>query len=704
MSNRLANETSPYLLQHAHNPVHWWPWCEEAFEQARQLELPVFLSIGYSACHWCHVMERESFENTRIAEILNSRFVSIKVDREERPDIDQVYMQAVMALLGGHGGWPLSAFLTPDQHVFYGGTYWPPDSRMGQPGFSHVLERVHDAWVNRREQILAQSRQVTGWIEQHQRQGDSQDNGTALDQALLGQAVERLVAEYDGENGGFGSAPKFPHSMVLEFLLRLATDPGFECNVPRSSMMEMVRGNLDGMANGGIYDHLGGGFARYSVDPMWLVPHFEKMLYDNALLTGVYQAGARQTGNVRWADVVRDTVGYLMRDMLDPGGAIHSAEDADSEGEEGKFYVWSRAEVESVLGADRAQRFCAAFDVSTGGNFEGHNIPNLLQQSLADTAGALHIFLPDLKEELARSKAELLAHRAKRIRPAKDDKILASWNALAISALSRAAVSLDEPEYTAAAMRIAGFIRDNMVRKDGRLMHSWRNGRAGHQAFLDDYGYLAVALTDLYQATQEQSLVDWAVELVREMIALFSDQEQGPMFFSGNDVDPLIARMQDQHDSSVPSGNSMAAMALLRLGTMTGNTAWIDRARSIAMASAGLLARAPVAAGQIGCVIAELVLDPPHYALVTPDMASRDATLGIIRASQAPALFIATHISGEAVSPNLAELFRDRTAIDNQSTLYVCRSQSCEPPLVGAQAIQEYLNSRVRNSNDRPLG
>ncbi len=408
MANRLAHETSPYLLQHAHNPVDWWPWCAEALELARREDKPIFLSIGYAACHWCHVMERESFENEAIAQRLNRDFISIKVDREERPDLDQLYMQAVMAMRGGQGGWPLSAFLTPEGHAFFGGTYWPPQERMGMPGFDHVLERVAAAWRDQREQVLSQSREVTSWL---QAQVTPPPAAEELDASRLRRAAESLYRSFDFQWGGFGEAPKFPHSMHLDFLMRVERAGDLPSSLRAETAREMVRLNLDAMACGGMYDHLGGGFARYSVDERWLVPHFEKMLYDNALLAPVYANFFRLTGQERFATVARETLDYLLRDMRDEAGGFHSSEDADSEGEEGKFYVWSQREIEALLGPAAAE-FCRYYGVTPGGNFEGHNIlynPRLPQKLQAD---------PDTKPtaELNAARERLLEARGMRIR------------------------------------------------------------------------------------------------------------------------------------------------------------------------------------------------------------------------------------------------------------------------------------------------
>lgn len=685
MANRLAHETSPYLLQHAHNPVNWWPWSDEALAAARREDKPIFLSIGYAACHWCHVMERESFENPEIAALLNRDFISIKVDREERPDLDQIYMQAVMAMRGGQGGWPLSAFLTPEGHAFFGGTYWPPRERMGMPGFDHVLGRVAAAWREQRDAVQRQSREVTAWL---QEQVSAAAPAAAVDAGLLRKATGQLYRGFDFQWGGFGEAPKFPHSMHLDFLLRAAHSGDLAENLRGETAREMVRLNLDAMACGGMYDHLGGGFARYSVDERWLVPHFEKMLYDNALLVPVYCNFYRQTGQNRFAVVARETLDYLLRDMRDAEGGFHSSEDADSEGEEGKFYVWSKAEIEAELGPV-ASEFCRYYGVTAGGNFEGHNIlfnPQLPSDVAGEPAG-------DLTPALQAARSRLLAVRSRRIRPGKDDKVLTSWNALAISALAAGAITLAEPRYAEAAREALRFILFQMRGPDGRLLHAWRQGTAKQPGFLDDYSYLLNACLDLYEFDCDESLVETAQQLADDLLHLFSDPAGGGLFYTANDAPQLIARLKDQHDSSLPSGNSASACGLLRLSHLTGLARYRQRAEQIIVAAQPLLERAPLGVGQMLVAAWSLVQPTEELVLVAPDRAGREAGLRLLHRHWLPQAAIAARSTtdGGNQSPRLDRLFSGRECIAGQPTLYHCRSSQCHPPIVGSLAIQQYL-------------
>ncbi|HEV3023759.1 MAG TPA: thioredoxin domain-containing protein, partial [Pirellulales bacterium] len=607
MPNRLADETSPYLLQHANNPVDWHPWGPEALQRAKAEEKPIFLSIGYSACHWCHVMEHESFENEAIAKTLNESFVPIKVDREERPDLDQIYMQAVQ-MMTGRGGWPMSTFLTPDLEPFYGGTYWPPTGRMGMPGFDQVLAAVSEAWRERRGQVREQAAQLTA--ELARATGLEQPPGDLTLQPLTSAeaALERI---FDHRHGGFGTAPKFPHPMDLRVLLRVWR------RSPRESVLKLVTLTLDKMAAGGIYDHLGGGFHRYSVDERWLVPHFEKMLYDNALLAACYLETYQATGNADYARTARETLDFVLREMTGPEGGFYSTQDADSEGEEGKFYVWTPAEVEALLGERAAKTFCYVYDISPEGNFEGRNIINL-PKTLVQCAKIFDRDLAELATELAVGRARLLAARGLRVRPGLDDKVLVSWNGLMIDALSQAAGVLDEPRYLTAATRAAEFIAKHLRRGDGRLLHAWRAGRARFDAYLDDYACLANSLVSLYEAGFDERWIDLAAELADVILAQFADADGSGFFYTAADHEPLIARQKDLQDSSTPSGNAMAATALARLGKLCGRSDDVDAARRTLASLAKLMSQHPTAAGQL-LIALDFMLDPaPELVLTAP--------------------------------------------------------------------------------------
>jgi uncharacterized protein YyaL (SSP411 family) len=512
------------LLQHAFNPVDWFPWSDEALTLAKQLNKPIFLSIGYSACHWCHVMEHESFENADIAKLMNEHFVCIKVDREERPDLDQIYMTAVQ-IMTGRGGWPMSVFLTPDLRPFFGGTYWPPFARMNMPGFRDVLAGVNDAWKNRRDDVLRSADELTGELVVSASRLLPRA-GMTLE--TLGHGMRELLRIADRQHGGFGGAPKFPHPMDLRLLLRCWKRFG------DTEALDVVRLTLDKMAAGGIYDHLGGGFHRYSTDGRWLAPHFEKMLYDNALLTTTYLEAFQATGNADYARIVRETLDYVLSEMTQPQGGFYSTQDADSEGEEGKFFVWSEEEVLSLLSPAEGRLFCVAYDITQHGNWEEKNILNR-PQSHEQVANVLQVSADELEAVLVRCRAKLLHARSQRIAPGRDDKVLVSWNGLMIAAMSQAASILGEPRYASAARSAADFILAKMFDAQGRLLHSFKDGRARFNGYLDDYACLIDGLIDLYQATFEAKYVEAAIDLAQQMSSRFEDPKGGGFFYTSID-------------------------------------------------------------------------------------------------------------------------------------------------------------------------
>jgi uncharacterized protein YyaL (SSP411 family) len=681
MPNRLASETSPYLLQHAGNPVDWYPWGDEAIGRARGEGKPIFLSIGYSACHWCHVMEHESFENPRIAKLLNDHFISIKVDREERPDLDHIYMQAVQ-LISGRGGWPMSVFLTTDLQPFFGGTYWPPEARMGMPGFDQVLMAVVDAWNHRQDQVLTQASTLTEHISSLT---NDKGQGEPLNEDLLWNSAAKLEQAFDSSYGGFGDAPKFPHSMDLQLLLRIWR------RKPRDGVLHMVQLTLDKMAAGGIRDHLAGGFARYSVDARWLVPHFEKMLYDNALLANAYLDAFQATGNGEYRDVVRSTLDYVRHYMTDPEGGFYSAEDADSEGQEGKFYVWSRDEVVEVLGSDAAERFCYVYDVTERGNFEGQNILNL-PKTIEQCAALRHWDVEQLKQDLAQARDQLLSVRDRRVRPGKDDKILVSWNGLMIDAMARAGGVLDEPAYLQAAERAASFIRNVLRKDDGRLLHTWRNGTPKIPAYLDDYACLANGLLSLYGATFDEQWMGWAVELLELTLKHFAS-DTGSLYQTAGDQEQLIARSKDLYDSSVPSGNSMAATALIRAGRLCARDDFLMAAEGILKAHSSIMKESPTASGQM-LVALDLWLGPSYEVIVMgghDDDQNRDLKARLQQLF-APNCLLAYRDGRRAtIESPLEQLFQDRAAIHGHPTAYICQQQTCREPVSGVDAILEAM-------------
>ena len=586
-ANRLARETSPYLLQHAHNPVDWFPWGPEALARAKAEDRPIFLSIGYSACHWCHVMERESFEDPAIAALMNERFVNIKVDREERPDLDNLYMAAVQAITG-QGGWPMSVFLTPELEPFYGGTYYPPVDSRGMPGFPRVLLSVERAWKERRDEILTAAGEMAGQL----RTSTALPPGRGdLGVALLDNATRALARAFEPVHGGFGSSPKFPHPMDLRVLLRQHARTG------DAHALHMVTHTLDKMARGGIYDHLGGAFARYSTDERWLAPHFEKMLYDNALLSTVYLEAFQATGDPEYARVARETMDYILGRMTSPEGPFYSTEDADSEGVEGKFYVWSLDEVRSILGPERAGEFASVYDVTVHGNWEHANILNL-PIPIAQAAKKLGRDEADLRRDLDADRARLLEAREKRIPPGKDTKVLTSWNGLMLAPLAEGSLILDEPRYAEAASKAAGFLLDTMRAADGRLLHSYKDGQAKFNAYLDDYANLIDGLTRLFEVTGNPRWIEAALDLARVMVDEFHDPEAGGFFYVGKGHEALIVRQKDAYDNATPSANAMAATALARLAALTGRVDLGDLARATLQSVEIVMEKAPTAAGQ----------------------------------------------------------------------------------------------------------
>lgn len=666
MTNRLANESSPYLLQHATNPVDWQPWDEASLSVARDQQKPIFLSIGYSACHWCHVMEHESFEDDRIAKLLNDSFVCIKVDREERPDLDQIYMQAVQ-MLTGRGGWPMSVFLTPELQPFFGGTYWPPQRRHGMPGFDEVITAVLDAWTNRREQAVEQAANLTARI----RDTVIHAEHRAIDLQLLQTATRKICTQFDFANGGFGQAPKFPHSMIVQFLLRMWSRDRDR----NSDLLDIATKTLDRMAAGGIYDHLAGGFARYSVDARWLVPHFEKMLYDNALLADSYLDAFAATGNPHYCDVAQEVCSYVLQYMTDEAGGFHSTEDADSEGVEGKFYVWTVDEVEEVLGKPLAERFCYVFDVTEHGNFEGKNIPNL-PKTLNQCASIKGWDVVQLGHDIAEAKVKLLARRNTRVRPAKDDKVLTSWNGLMIHAMARAGAMLDSAEFAQAAARAADFVLQTMRRDDGRLLHTWRNGEPKLDAYLDDYANLANGLVTLYETTFEDRWLETAVELAEIILAHFA-ADDGGFFYTADDHEALIARTKDVQDSSVPSGNAMSATLLLRLGHLCGRTDFLDAAENTLSIAHHMIGEYPLAVGQM-LIAADLSNGPVKQIVIAESAETSHAQL--IRKRYLPRSVVAAPSNAVCLSA----LSEGRMSDGGPPRLFVCEQATCSRPVEGS--------------------
>jgi len=685
-TNRLLKESSPYLRQHAHNPVDWYPWGAEALDRAVALDRPIFLSIGYSACHWCHVMEHESFEDPEVARILNEHFVSIKVDREERPDLDQIYMTAVQ-LLTQQGGWPMSVFLTPAMQPFFGGTYFPPDDRYGRPSFNRLLGAISNAWQTQREGVTAQAGQITENIQRVTRLETAPGD---LGDGLLRQATAELGRRFDRQYGGFGAAPKFPHPMDLRLLLRCWQRFGDQ------GALDMVRLTLDRMAMGGMYDHLGGGFHRYSTDERWLVPHFEKMLYDNALLVPAYLEAFQATGEPFYRQVVEETLAYVLREMTSPDGPFFSTQDADSEGEEGKFFVWSAAEIEQVLGKESADVFADVYDVTAEGNWEGKNI---LHRSKSDEQDArlLHRGVPELRAALAEARSKLFVVRGQRVWPARDEKVLTSWNALMIAAFAQAAQVLDKQEYAAAATRAADFLLQRMRASHGRLYRTWSQGTDPKlNGYLEDYAFLIDALVSLYETTFAPRWIAAALELAGVLIDQFWDREEGAFFFTGRDHEALIARAKDATDSSTPSGNALAVLALLRVARLTGRMDLEEKALATLKLFRGLLAASPAASAQM-LIALDFHLGPVQEFAVIGDASApstRQALL-LIRAGFRPRSVVAA-CPGEGdrqVADPLIGLLAGKEP-HGPVTTYICQNFACQAPLIGVEALAAELKEK----------
>jgi uncharacterized protein YyaL (SSP411 family) len=663
MPNRLAQETSPYLLQHRDNPVDWYPWGPEALERARELDRPVLLSVGYSACHWCHVMERESFEDPDVAAYMNEHFVNVKVDREERPDVDALYMEAVQAMTG-HGGWPMTVFCDPDGVPFYGGTYFPPDESRGMPSFRMVMEAVIEAFHNRRDELRARApstRERLGAI------GRIEPSEETPDERLLEAAVETLRGAADMERGGFGGAPKFPPASALELLLARGETA-------------VVERTLDAMMAGGIYDQLGGGFARYAVDAVWLVPHFEKMLYDNALLARTYLHGWQTLGHGRYRRICEETLDWMLREMRGPEGGFYSALDADSEGEEGRFYVWTPDEVREVLG-ERVGPVLDFYGVSEEGNFEGRNVLHLARGAAAAEP-----------EGLAEARRALLEARAQRVRPGLDDKRLASWNALAVAALAEAGAVLGRSDYLDAARTCADFVLGMLCDKEGRLLRSFKDGEARLNAYLEDHAFLLEALLTTYEATFEPRWFERGQMLADTMLARFGDGERGGFFSTSNDHEALIARRKEIGDHPIPSGNSSAALALLRLAALTGDRSYEGQAIGVLRLFARAAPRQPDAFAYLLRALDFHVATTREVALVAPreengSAEALDDLARVVRAEHRPHLVLAGGPEGSAVPP----LLRDRPAADGRAAAYVCEGFACKAPVAAPDELARLL-------------
>ncbi len=707
-TNRLAQQKSPYLLQHAHNPVEWFAWGDEAFEKAKRENKPIFLSIGYSTCHWCHVMERESFENEETAKFLNEHFVSIKVDREERPDVDKIYMTFVQSMTGS-GGWPLNVFLTPDRKPFFGGTYWPPEAKYGRPSFLQVLQQVASAWQTKANDILKSAESLSAQLAEITERAPT--NRVTLNKATLMNAGLRLKEGYDERNGGWGNAPKFPSPSHPRFLLRYAARFGDD------EAKRMVLHTCDKMAAGGIYDQIGGGFSRYSVDAHWLVPHFEKMLYDNAQLVQLYLDAYLISGDARYADVVRDVLRYVVRDMTHPEGGFYSAEDADSEGKEGKFYCWTLAELKQLLTAEELAVATNYFGVTEEGNFVDHSDPKPLPNQ-----NVLSVANPDAakgKESLlASAKEKLFQTRAKRVRPGLDDKVLASWNGLMLGAVARAGIVLGDQSFIAAAEKNVAFIQSKLwvaapqrapgilpgpalgvanstssaaaarSRQDagGTLFHRWRDGQRDNTQLLESYAFLLSGLINLYEATLKSEHLDFAIELTESMVARFYDKEHGGFWQSTGDAKDLILRVKDDYDGAEPSGNSVAAMSLLRLAAITERKDFREAADKTIQLFADRLQQMPQAVPfMLGAF--DFAFEEPRRAVIVGDVLN-PAGKSLLRAAHSVYQPNRVVLSNAGAVESFAKTLQPK---DGRPTAYVCTGTACQAPTHDAEVLRKSL-------------
>lgn len=676
-TNHLINETSPYLLQHAHNPVEWYPWGEEAFEKARAADKPMLVSIGYSACHWCHVMEHESFEDEQTAAIMNEHFVNIKVDMEERPDVDQIYMNFVQ-LTTGHGGWPMNVFITPDKIPFFGGTYFPPDSRYNMPSWRQVLVSVAEAYRDKREELLHSASEILGEM---RRVGLAEFGTGNLSPDQMDAAFLSFTRTFDATNGGFGGAPKFPPSMSLEFLLR------YFYRTQDEKALEMVTKTCTKMARGGMYDQLGGGFHRYSVDAVWLVPHFEKMLYDNAQLARVYLHVYQITKDDFYKRVAVETLEYVRREMFDEKGGFYSTQDADSEGAEGKFFVWTPSEVEEILDERDAQIFNFYYDVSEDGNFEEKNILNV-NYTIESTAEALKISEAELEETLERGRKRLFAEREKRVKPFRDEKILTAWNGLMTATFAEAGAILESADYLEIARRNADFILENL-QSDGYLLRTYKDGRAKLNAYLEDYANFADALVELYQVSGERKYLTEARRLADLMITEFWDEENGGFFFTANNHEQLIVRNKDYYDSATPSGNSVAADVLLKLSKLAGDEKYERLAVTVLRLVAPQIRRSPNGFGRALSAL-EFYLNPTKEIVIIGGKGN-ELEREVWREYLPDKVVVLSDEEGK--DAEIIPLLQARKMIENRPTAYVCRNFTCQKPATNAGELRGQLKT-----------
>jgi uncharacterized protein YyaL (SSP411 family) len=686
MPNRLSQEKSPYLLQHANNPVDWFPWGEEAFQKAAAEDKPIFLSIGYATCHWCHVMERESFEDEEVAGLLNRYFVSIKVDREERPDVDHIYMTVCQALKGS-GGWPLSIFMTPDRKPFFAGSYFPKSGRLGMPGLTDIILQLAHLWKDQRNKVVEASGQITRAIQPKKPEPAREGS---FDAPVLERSYEQLRSMFDERWGGFGKAPKFPTPHQLTMLLR------WHRRNPGSEALAMVEKTLEAMRHGGIFDQVGFGFHRYSVDERWLVPHFEKMLYDQAMLAMAYTEAFQVTGKAFYGKVSEEIFDYLLRDMTDSQGAFYSAEDADSEGVEGLFYVWTPEEVKAILGEELGNIYCRFYDISPEGNFEDRRSIAHISRPLRGASWQGGMDAADLQKLLVEADRKLFAVRERRIHPLKDDKILTSWNGLMIAALAKGYQALRNPLYVRAAERAADFILGTLRQDSGKLLRRYRSGEAAHPGYADDYAFLIWGLIDLYEATFNLRFLEEALHLQQLMLDLFWDEQDGGFFYTAYDGEQLIVRDKEIYDGAVPSSNSVAALNLLRLARMTGNTAWEEKVERLFKAFFHLVSDFPSAYTQFLHAV-DFALGPSQEIVLAGDL-GQEETRNMVEAVHAaflPNRVLMYRGIGEAARKlaGVAPFMSDLQPSDGQPTIFICQNYACRSPITALAELKQVLAS-----------
>ena len=668
-ANRLISEKSPYLLQHAYNPVDWYPWGKEAFLKAKVEDKPIFLSIGYSTCHWCHVMERESFEDTEVADYLNEHFVSIKVDREERPDVDTIYMNVCQALTGS-GGWPLTVIMTHDQKPFFAGTYFPKNDRMGLQGLMTILKAVINEWKSNREILLESGNRITEYISR-----DNKSDTDNITEDISDRVFLNFQQYFDPAHGGFGHAPKFPTPHNLMFLLRYwkhTNNPG---------ALHMVEKTLDSMYRGGIYDHIGFGFCRYSTDNKWLVPHFEKMLYDNALLAITYLETYQATKKEKYGLIARDVLDYVLRDMTSKEGGFYCAEDADSEGVEGKFYLWDLEEIYSVLGEEEGRAFSSFYNITSKGNFEGRNIPNLINNNLPyENINAVKPL-----------RDKLFNHREKRVHPLKDDKILTSWNGLMISAFAIAGRVLGEDKYTQAAVNAVNFILNNLIREDGRLLSRYRDGEAKHPAYLEDYAFFINGLLELYETTYKPDYLERAVSLSDDLLELFWDENRGGLFIYGNDGEQLITRPKEIYDGAIPSGNSVSALNFMKLSRLTGKFEFEERANQILRTFSDSISIHPISHSYSLIALLFSQATGQEIIISTDTIEKAKPYTDIINDKFSPFSVSMVYASGDEALTEIAPFLKSYEITPGETKVYVCEKHSCKAPVTDHNIFKEML-------------